>query len=132
MAKANRKMLAILLLGGLMMGAARSEADAPPKKWPTQIEAISFGRAAADRGKQLYGRECAFCHVGRNTGTIMLERRLDKGVPAQLHERTDLDRDYVKMVVRSGLMNMPPMSRAEVSDAELDAITAYLAAKKKP
>ena len=57
----------------------------------------------------------------------MLGRRLgpDK---ALLLARTDLQPVYVSTVVRRGLGSMPWFTRVEVTDAELAAITTYLAA----
>ncbi len=94
---------------------------------PTQIQAVTFGLGSSVEAERLYGRECAYCHVGRNTGTIMLQRRLPQGTPAQLHLRTNLPAAYVRLVVRNGMVNMPPLSRAELSDAELDLIAHWLA-----
>jgi mono/diheme cytochrome c family protein len=51
----------------------------------------------------------------------------DKGL---LSNRTDLVPDYVKQVVRQGKNAMPPQTRVDVTDAELDAVAAYLG--KKP
>lgn len=117
---------ALAILAGCS-GAEQEPAGGAPPPGPTQIEAVTFGMNSEVAGERLYGRECAFCHVGRNTGTIMLQKRLPEGTPAQLHERTGLSADYVKLVVRNGLVNMPPLSRAEVSDAELDQIAQWLA-----
>lgn len=91
-----------------------------------QSQVVMFGAGSANEGERLYGQECAFCHVGRNTGTIMLGRRMDPA-QAELHKRTDLQADYVKAVVRNGLVNMPPFSKVEVTDEELDKIAAWLA-----
>lgn len=136
MIRVGRLLAGPVLLALVAACSAQSEsAEAggkPRSAAPSQIEAATFGRASADPGERLYGRECAFCHVGRNTGTMMLEKRLPKGVPAQLHERTDLSPDYVKAVVRNGLINMPPLSRAELTDAELDRIARYLAKGNAP
>lgn len=108
-------------------GAAPAVAQSAAPATPTQVEAVTFGMNSAEEGERLYGRECAFCHVGRNTGTIMLQKRLPPGTPAQIHERTNLPAAYVRLVVRNGLVNMPPLSRAELSDAELDLIAQWLA-----
>lgn len=117
-------------LGLAMVACAGSSEEAPaqtrdPARTP-QSEVVVFGATSADVGERLYGSKCAFCHVGRNTGTIMLGRRLGKEM-AELHKRTDLDADYVKAVVRTGIVNMPPISRVDVTDEELDKIADYLA-----
>lgn len=117
----------------LLASACGTSGDPPPAPAPgggSPIKTALFGADASDEGERLFGRECAFCHVGKATGTMMLERRLGKE-NAELIHRTDLQADYVKAVVRNGLMNMPPLSRVEVTDAELDAIAAYLARDKR-
>jgi mono/diheme cytochrome c family protein len=67
------------------------------------------------------------CHRANGMGTGLLSRRLPPE-QAQLEARDNLTADYVNAVVRRGLVNMPPLSRAEVSDEALDAIAAYLEA----
>lgn len=106
---------------------ASPPASAKPAPPAGQYGAVLFGAGSPDEGARLYGRECGYCHVGaRNTGAMMLGRRLgaDK---AELHKRTDLDPDYVKAVVRNGLVNMPPFSKVELTDAELGTLAAWLA-----
>ena len=76
-------------------------------------------------GEQLYAMRCALCHAGFAPGTIMLGRRLGKE-RALLTERTDLAGDYVRQVVRRGLLGMPPFTRVDLSDAELAHVVAYL------
>jgi hypothetical protein len=64
-------------------------------------------------------------------GTGILARR--PGIPAQglLEQREDLIVPFVQTVVRVGTGNMPRITRAEVSDAELAQIADYLAKGKK-
>ena len=78
-----------------------------------------------DKGRQLFGHRCGMCHREGGTGTFILARRLG---PTQslLEQRRDLKPEYVRYVVRWGLMNMPRLSRVEVPDADLDAVIAYL------
>jgi hypothetical protein len=58
-------------------------------------------------------------------GTIMLGRRLGPE-HALLAERTDLDPDYVKHVVREGIGGMPPQTRVDLTNVQLDAVAAWL------
>jgi cytochrome c5 len=69
------------------------------------------------------------CHLQGGTGTFMLGRRLGPA-NALLAERANLNAAYVKQVVRNGIVSMPRITRAEVSDAELQAIVDYLTRKR--
>ena len=122
-------LLAVLAVGGC--GSAETppphaNGSAPPAGSP--MDTALFGLGSRDEGERLFGQECAFCHVGKATGTMMLGRRLGQE-QAELVRRTDLDPDYVKAVVRNGLLNMPPLSKVELTDTELDKIAAYLSDK---
>lgn len=87
--------------------------------------------AAASPGQTAFRARCGGCHLDRGFGTRVLSRRVDPKV-AQLEQRDDLTRDYVRTVVRNGLNAMPPLRKAELGDAELNAIAAYLAKGKRP
>ena len=81
--------------------------------------------AAEPDGKALFIRECGICHAKGGTGTFMLGRRLGEA-SAVLEERRNLTVPYVKRVVRYGLNSMPRFTRAELPNADLDAVAAYL------
>lgn len=74
----------------------------------------------------LYKELCGMCHRAGGMGTGLLARRMP-AERAQLEQRDDLPPQLVAAAVRFGVGNMPPLSRAEVSDAALEAIAAYLA-----
>jgi mono/diheme cytochrome c family protein len=76
-------------------------------------------------GKALYEQRCAICHGPGGTGTFMLARRLG-AEKSQLAARTDLTPQLIQWVARHGIGSMPLITRAEVTDAELGAIVAYL------
>jgi hypothetical protein len=61
-------------------------------------------------------------------GTGLLARRYPKD-QALLESRLNLEPAFINTVVRHGLGNMPPISRAEVSDEQLAAIVGYLSPK---
>jgi mono/diheme cytochrome c family protein len=79
-----------------------------------------------DEGEKLFRARCGYCHLAGGTGTIMLGRRLGKD-HALLGERTDLTIAYVKKIARVGINSMPPHTRIEVPDSELDLIAAFIA-----
>lgn len=117
--------------GGLGLAAVALVIASPGRsEQATAASAPAPAPAAVSPGEGLYVRKCGFCHVGRNTGTIMLERRLGAG-QGELARRTDLEADYVVGVARAGLMSMPPISRVDATDEELGQIAAYLARSDK-
>ncbi len=94
------------------------------------LSAIALSAAAADSGSSSPGRalfeeKCAMCHRADGMGTGLLARRYPKGQEL-LEARTNLTVDFVSATVRNGVGNMPPLSRAEVSDAQLASIARYL------
>ena len=85
-----------------------------------------------ERGHRVYQKWCYPCH-GPGTdkpGTIALAARGVK--PAALEERTDLTAEAIKAFVRHGVLYMPTFRKTEISDADLDAIAAYLTRNNKP
>ena len=76
-------------------------------------------------GHALFHARCGMCHEAGGMGTGLLARRLH---PAELEKRSNLNADYVFQYARHGLGNMPPIPPGAVSDPELKAIAAYLAA----
>ena len=81
-------------------------------------------------GERLFTEKCGMCHRKGGMGTGLLSRRMDAKV-AMLESRNDLTGDTIEAAIRTGIGNMPRISRAEVSDAQLRAISAYLT-KRKP
>lgn len=87
------------------------------------------GAPVEQTGEALFVEKCAMCHreadrVG-GMGTFLIARR-DPDNPAMLEQRKTLTPEYISAAIRAGIGNMPRISRAEVSDAQLDAISAYL------
>ncbi len=85
--------------------------------------------AAADvsPGKMIFERHCAACHADAvgTPGTQRLEWTRGKEL-AVLERRKDLQADYVRYVVRNGLLEMPPFRPTEIDDAELEQLAKYL------
>jgi mono/diheme cytochrome c family protein len=81
--------------------------------------------AATPDGPALFKEKCLMCHGKAGMGTALLSRRVQ---PGELLLRKDLVAAFVVRAARIGLGNMPAITRGEVSDAQLDAIAAYLAA----
>jgi mono/diheme cytochrome c family protein len=86
------------------------------------------------RGYVEYQRYCSMCHgegVGK-PGTLALQAKYKGAEPALLEKRTDLTLQLIKLYVRNGISVMPIFRKTEISDADLDAIAAYLTRNSKP
>jgi mono/diheme cytochrome c family protein len=89
-----------------------------------------------ERGKQVFAHWCAPCHgEGRGDdgapmlpGTHALTLKYRGQKPGLLEERTDLPPELLKAFVRTGVASMPPFRKTEITDEDLEAIAAYLAA----
>ena len=108
------------------------------KRWGMLLLICGFaGTAAAAEpaqavsGEAVYKRWCSHCHsAGRgNPGTESLQVKYSGRMPAVLLERTDLSALAVAVFVRQGVLSMPPFRKTEVTDAELAAVSAYVAQK---
>lgn len=89
-------------------------------------------QAQIERGHKVYDKWCFPCHGtgSGKPGTDSLAARGQK--PAVLEERTDLTAPMIKTFVRQGVLFMPMFRKTEISDADLDAIAAYLTRNNKP
>jgi mono/diheme cytochrome c family protein len=86
------------------------------------------------RGYVPYQNYCSMCHGegGGKPGTLALQAKYKGAVPALLEKRTDLTPQLIKTCVRNGISVMPIFRKTEISDADLDAICAYLTRNNKP
>ncbi len=85
-------------------------------------------QSTTERGKQVYDKWCTPCHgAGEGKpGTIAAAALYKGSKTAVLAERTDLTPAFIRTSVRTGVFVMPRFRKTEVSDADLDAIVAYL------
>jgi (+)-pinoresinol hydroxylase len=114
--------------------AVAAPAFAAPKqaKTPQPQDQPKAAQSRIERGQEVYQKWCYPCH-GPGTdkpGTVSLQQRGQK--PAVLADRTDLTAPTIKTFVRHGVYFMPIFRKTEVSDADLDAIAAYLTRNNKP
>lgn len=116
--------------------AAAAPKGAPPPPPPYQMRPLFPGgnRLAGGDGKVLFEYHCGYCHLTGGMGTNLLtKQRMMAGEPPEkglLANRTDLTPDYVKQVVRHGKNAMPPQTRVDLTDPELEAVAAYLGKAK--
>lgn len=92
------------------------------------LSTSAIAAPASGTGKQVYQRWCSSCHSSgdRAPGTAALAAKYGAEKPAELEKRTDLDPEIVRYFVRNGVSVMPFFRKTEITDAELDALGAYL------
>ena len=100
-------------------------------------QAPTADEATVERGRAVYQNWCAPCHsAGRgNPGTAALAAKYkgkQPAVAAVLEDRTDLTAASIRFFVRQGVSVMAPFRKTEITDADLDAMTAYLTRRKTP
>jgi (+)-pinoresinol hydroxylase len=93
----------------------------------------SFGadEATIQKGEKVFNYWCATCHGPGLPGTVALQTKYKGAKPALLSERTDLIPPVTKTFVRKGVSIMPFFRKTEISDADLDALAAYVARNNK-
>jgi mono/diheme cytochrome c family protein len=85
--------------------------------------------AEPSSGRVVYEHWCAPCHAPGpgHPGTQSLQLKYGGKTPAVLLDRSDLSAQAVAVFVRQGVLLMAPFRKTEISDAELAALTAYVA-----
>lgn len=107
--------LAIVLGGGAFM-------------WSRSAPQSAFApKPVRTAGGKVYDKWCSDCHsTPAGSGSMALQRKYGGNPPAILDHRSDLNPDYVKLVVRQGISFMPTFRKTEISDVELELLAAYV------
>lgn len=114
--KASRLMVTLI---AALVGAGGAVACAGWRIDPLRASAVDGDTAQERRGQQLFAVHCHQCHPW---GTAGLGPALNnKPLPGIA----------IAAQVRRGLGEMPAFSEAELSDAELDALVAYVEALRR-
>ena len=123
--------LAVLALAAVVSSttAIAQEPPFPIAAWSRTTANAEDKGSPTERGAAVFNNWCSACH-SRGTqnapGTASLQNKYQGSVPAALEDRRDLTPDLVKFFVRNGVAMMAPLRKTEVSDADLDALAAYL------
>ena len=85
------------------------------------------------RGEAVFEYWCATCHSPGPgmPGTQALQAKYNGTLPAVLTERADLTPALISFYVRNGISVMPFFRKTEVSDADLEALAAYVVGVSK-
>lgn len=127
------------LLAFALLAPTAAFAAAPggvPELPPYQVRAAQPAGDRLQPGRDpraVFEHSCGYCHLAGGMGTNLLTKQMMmmKRPPSDglLTNRRDLTADYVKAVVRGGKGAMPAQTRVDLTDAELNAVAAYLAQK---
>jgi mono/diheme cytochrome c family protein len=87
----------------------------------------------AANGQAVYEKWCAPCHAPGpgHPGTQSLQLKYKGQLPPVLLDRTDLAPQVVSTFVRQGVLLMAPFRKTEITDAQLAALSAYVARNLK-
>jgi len=99
---------------------------------PIGRNAAAQGTTDKARGQAVYNHWCMPCHAAGpgHPGTQSLEIKYKGSIPAVLEQRKDLTPEFVKTMVRKGILLMAPFRKTEITDAELNDLAAYLIQRK--
>jgi len=108
------------------------EAPPAPMAAPVASPAAPASAAMIQEGQAVFQRWCTPCHGAGpdHPGTTALAAKYNGALPARLEERRDLTPEVTTFYVRHGVSVMPPFRKTEITDAELEALAAYLASPK--
>ncbi len=129
------RLVAIAVTAAALLGAgAAMAAELAPASgaWARNGARDATKGTPVERGQAVFANRCAICHARRENGrldtpgTVSLTAKYKGERPGALEDRTDLTPDVVKLFVRTGAYAMPQFRKTYVSDAELDALSAYL------
>jgi mono/diheme cytochrome c family protein len=123
--------LAMSLFAVMAVTGLASAAEEKGKDWTSMGSATVQARGASSPAEALFVEKCGMCHRQMGMGTVILARRVDPA-RAMLEQRNDLTAEYIRVAVRTGLGNMPRVSRGEVTDEQLASITSHLLKTVKP
>ena len=123
----KRAVLALIL--ALAGCSEKPAATADGTKIENAFRGALQDRSSNSTDEALFVEKCGMCHRQMGMGTVILARRMDRKV-SMLEARADLNAAMITSAARQGIGNMPRISRAEASDAELAKITNYLTKTK--
>ena len=137
----NASLLCSAVVAALLL-ASPARAEETVSSWTTFTpRGNESASALIKRGQEAYQARCNLCHGRipkdaapgfgtRMSGTEALAAKYGNKKPPVLEDRTDLTVDVVKFFVRHGSGIMPFFRKTEVSEADLDAMAAYLTRKR--
>lgn len=110
----------------------KSQTENDVEAQPVKESAISEGEAVSQTGEVRSGKEtydlfCSGCHNPGEGHAGTMKLALLKGEENSLiTEQTTLNAEYIRFVVRDGLLEMAPFRPTDINDSELDSLIEYI------
>ena len=123
-----------LMILAVAVGAFAQQGAFPQPSWSPTTAADQKSGSPVERGAAVFNNWCSACHskdIKNAPGTRSLQFKYQGKLPAALEDRRDLPADSARFFVRKGVAMMPFFRKTEISDADLDALAAYLSRAKK-
>jgi mono/diheme cytochrome c family protein len=123
-----------MILGFVATNARAQKATYTTPAWNRSTAANEKQGSPTERGAAVFNNWCSVCHskdIRNAPGTQSLQYKYQGKLQAALEDRHDLTAASVKFYVRKGVATMPFFRKTEISDADLDALAAYLSRSKR-
>ena len=118
-------LLAGLLLSGCDQTTETSSLE--PSVSQTVASPAANQASSMEIGKHKYELFCSGCHNAGEGHAGTMKLSLLKGEEnSVITERNDLNAEYIRFVVRDGLLEMAPFRPTDISDSELDSVIQYI------
>jgi mono/diheme cytochrome c family protein len=93
----------------------------------TPVQQTTAVETSNRAGRVIFELHCAGCHdpgpAHAATKQLALVRGEDNAV---IMQRKDLTTNYIKYIVRDGLLEMPPFRPTDINNSELDNLARYI------
>lgn len=128
MKQLTARLACVALVASLDGHAQVPEGGSTSRELGIRVEPPSSTAELIARGEAVFDYWCRACHGPEmlKPGTAALAIKYDAALPAALAERTDMTPEFVSFYVRQGISMMPFFRPTEISDADLEALAAFL------
>lgn len=113
----------------LALPVGAQQTPTPIAAWSRTASMDEDAGTLSDRGAAVFNNWCDACHRNADQnapGTRSLEFKYRGELPGALEDRTDLTPELIEFYTRNGIATMPFFRKTEISDEDLDALSAYL------
>ncbi|MBQ0799506.1 MAG: cytochrome c [Porticoccaceae bacterium] len=130
-------MIMPLILTGLLLGACEQKPESseaiPNSELALDANAADVNATDLKTGQQIYTLYCSACHNPGEGHAGTMKLALLKGEEnSVITERSDLNAEYIRFVVRDGLLEMAPFRPTDINDGELDSLIQYILSNNSP